>query len=233
MLMRPSSIVILVLMLVLTWSSGAGAAGHHEITVISVGPAYPEKGPQEVSYKLPSGAQGALPQPVVFIAAQPRVAAAGAPLIPSDEESEEQAERKQVAAAIRFAVAGQELPPWELQPYPTAYVINLDTVKTNPEFDDDRLAFRIDVDTTVDVVKLRMFGMPDPLLLDSSTNGPLVELAQAADDPEVKAYLMAFATEIAGDKQAARAEYRRLNTAKNERVGRFARRGQRMLSFPP
>ncbi len=219
------------LLLVLLCASNGHAAGHHEITVISVGPAYVEKGTHDVSYRLPGGPQGPLPQPVVFIGVQPRAAAGTAPLLPSDETSEPEANLKSVPAVLRFTVAGNEMPPWELHPYPTAYVINLDAVTNNPEFDDGRLALQIGADTTADAVKLKMFGMPDPLLLDSSTSGPLLELARAAADPEVKDYLTAFATEIAGDKEAARSEYLKLRSAKNARVGRFARRGLRMLSY--
>ncbi len=212
-------------------ASIAAAAGHHEITVIPVGPARITSGIQDVSYRLPMGPRGALPQPVVLLARQPWTTDVPAPLRPDIDEDSGTESKQQVPAVIKFTVAGRELPAWTLQPHGTAYVINLDTLETNPEWSKNRLAMKVEVSTSAEDVAITLLGMPDPLLLDSQTNGALGDLAGAATDPDVRAYFHALATEIADNKEAAREQYTRLRSAKNDRVARFARRGLRMLSY--
>ncbi|MBN2560054.1 MAG: hypothetical protein JXQ75_03895 [Phycisphaerae bacterium] len=223
--------VLLATVILLAGPLAADAASHHEITVIPTGPAHVEKGSQEVSYRLPTGQDGVLPQSLVVLAAQPWRLIAPAPLRPEGYPFVDVETKEQVPATIKFVVGGQELPLWELTKHPTAYVINLDTIKANPQYAENRIAMKVEADTAADGVNVAMLGMPDPLLLDSSTNGPLSSLADAAGDPDVKAYFRALVTEIAGDKEAARAEYRKLRANQNDRVGRFARRGLRMLAY--
>lgn len=206
------------------------AAGHPEITVIPVGTAGVEKGAHDVSYRLPSGPEGALPQAMVLMAAQPWVTATAAPLLPEAADQAD-APKEQVSATIKLTINGRALPPWVLQKQATAYVINVDVIKANPEFANGRLAMNMDLDTVAEAASVTVVGMPDPLLVESAPCGALAELAASAGDVEVKSYLQSLVAEIAGDKETARLGYEKLRSAKNERVGRFARRSLRMVAY--
>jgi hypothetical protein len=211
--------------------SRASAGGNPEITAMPIGSAVVQQGTHDVSYKLPTGPGGPLPQALVLIAGQPRPQEKPTSS-PADEAREKKEEPKdQVPAVVKFTVAGQQLPDWQLQKDPTAYVINLQTLRKNPEYQAGRVAIKIELDTIAASLGLVVLGMPDPLLLDDSKDGPLGSFAEAATDAEVKAYFGALAQEIAGQKESARAEYEKLRAAKNDRVARFARRGLRMLSY--
>ncbi len=205
-------------------------AGHSEVTVIPVGTAGVEKGPHDVSYRLPMGAQGPLPQPMVLIAVQPWVTVTAPPLLPEAEQAGN-APKEQTPATIKFTINGRNLPPWVLQKQPTAYVINFDLIKANPEFGNGRLAMNMDLDTAAEGATVTVVGMPDPLLLEPTPCGPLSDLVAAATDGEVKSYLQALVAEIAGDKQSACRTYESLRAAKNERVARLARRSLRLAAY--
>jgi hypothetical protein len=206
------------------------AGGNPEITAMPIGSAVIQQGAHDVSYKLPTGPSGPLPQAMVFIASQPRPEDKTTSA-PAEDKNKPHEPKEQVPATLKFNVAGQDLPEWQLQKQATAYVINLQTLRKNPEYQAGRIALKVEMDSIVAGVELLVLGMPDPLLLDDSKDGPLAGLVDAASDPDIKAYLGGLVMEIAGQKEAARAEYEKLVVAKNDRVARFARRGLRMLSY--
>ena len=216
---------------VLVLSPRAHAAGNPEITVMPVGSAVVQRGAHDVSYKLPTGPQGPLPQALVFVAAQPKPESKATSSPAEEAEQKKEEPKEQVPAVVKFTVAGERLPDWQLQKDPSAYVVNLQTLHKNAEYPAGRIAMTIDLDTSADRLDMLVLGMPDPLLLDDSTDGPLEGFVEAAKDPEVKTYLRALVLETAGQKEAARAEYDKLRAAKNDRVARLARRCLRMLSY--
>ncbi len=196
------------------------AAGHEEITVIPLGGGEIAKGTHEKDYRLPTGPRGVLRQPVVILAAQPTAGGEN---------------NARLSATLRFTIAGQNLPDWALQPERTAYVINLDAIRANPRFAEERLSVKVELATDAAGVLITMLGMPDPLLLqdgnNTSLNGPLSAFQEAAQDGEVRAYFAALADEFAGRHEEALDQYRKLSTAADPRVARFARRGIRNLSY--
>jgi len=213
-------------------NTGLFAAGDPDITPTPLGTAAVKAGSNEVSYRLPVGLHGPLPQAMVFVAGQPtpqekQTTTASAPAAETATPSPQQ----QVPAVLKFSCAGKELPPWELAKSPTAYVINLQTLRGNPQHDKGRLALTIELQSQAESLSIMAMGMPDPLLLDESHDGPLAGFAELAKDEEVRAYFGGLAKELGGQSAEAKAEYEKLRNAKNERVARLARRGLRMLSY--
>lgn len=208
------------------------AAGDPEITPTPLGTATIKAGSNEVSYRLPTGQRGPLPQAMVFIASQPtpqdtQATTASAPAAEVDAASL----KEQVSAVLKFSCSGRQLPPWELAREPTAYVINIETLRGNPEYAKGRVALTLELQSRANSLTITALGMPDPLLLDDSHDGPLAGFAELAADAEVKAYLNTLTKEIGGQSVAAKAEYEKLRRAKNEQVARLARRGLRTLSY--
>jgi len=204
------------------------AAGHPELTVMPIGAAAWQPGTTEVLYRLPEGPRGSFVQPIVFIAMQPSVSIPLTPVDPSQGGGET---RQRTAAMVRFSVGGRKLPPWELQPVPTAYVLNEATVKSNPKAAEGALAITIELETKAPDVGVVVLGMPDPLLLSDTQDGPLASFISASKEPEMRSYFEALAEEVAGQKERARESYSRLRAAKDPRVGRLARRGARLMSY--
>lgn len=212
----------------LAGASNARGASHAEITPVIIGSAAFERGSHTVSYRLPRNTSGVLPQALVVIGAQPSVEVPNtAPPAPGAAPT-----LKKVPAEIAFGVGGKPMPPWKLTPHPTAYVINLDAVRANPDYKSGTIRMNVNTTTTAEQVGVVLLGMPDPaVLLHGSGSGALADLAENAKDPDVKAYWQALAMEIAGDEAPAREAYTSLRNAKNRDVARFARRGLRMLSY--
>ncbi len=207
------------------------AAGHADVTVISMGSGQVNKDQPEESWRLPMGPTGPLSQALVLIGSQPK-----APKefkFPMSQPADPNAppELEQVPATVKFTIAGQELPPWELHPFVTGYVINLDIIKRNPEYALGRLALKTELSSRADQVGFAVVGMPDPLLLNETLNGPLADFFNAAQDSDLKAYFKALATEIGGDSVTALLEYRKLASSGNERLAQLARRGVRLFGF--
>ncbi len=205
---------------ILTAGLPALGAGHEEITVIPLGSGEIAKGTHDKDYRLPNGPRGVLRQPVVILVAQP---------IAGGEN------KARVPATLKFTIAGQDLPEWNLTPERTAYVINLDTIRANPKFAEGRLSVKVELATDAAGVIITMLGMPDPLLLEegknTSLNGPLSAFQQASQNEEVRDYFAALGDEFAGRHEEALSQYRKLSTAADPRVARFARRGIRNLSY--
>lgn len=221
--------------------TAAHADERYETTVAPLGQATVESGAHDASYRLPAGPEGPLPQALVLIAAQPKMeepppSAASEPADDAAPQKPREARKtkpteEQVAATLKMTVAGQQLPAWQLQEHPTGYVINLQTLRKNPQYQSGRIAMNIEMVSAAPTLDMVVVGMPDPLLAGDAVDGPLEEIVNSAADPEVKAYLAALVLEIAGQNETARAEYEKLRGVKNELVARLARRGLRMLSF--
>ena len=236
--MRRLSITVFTLVMAHAHGAPVWGAGHHEINVIPLGPTKIKQGVQDVVYRLPSGPRGVLSQPVVLIASQPwaPLVGPGAPVVASSEDAEEQDKQlQQVPATVRISIGSQALPDWKLAPHRTAYVINLETLRKNKEYASGNLALKIELVGEAEGLTLHVAGMPDPLLLNegrpNSPNGPLELFEAQATDPEVKAYFSALGKDIAGEHEAAKVAYEKLESAKNQRVARFARRGLRALAY--
>jgi hypothetical protein len=219
---------------VIAFASNAGlfAAGDPEIAPTPLGTAALKAGSNEVSYRLPRDVRGPLPQAMVLIASQPvliekATTTASAPT----PEPASGAPKQPVPATLKFSCAGRQLPPWELTTAPTAYVLNLQTLRGNPEYAKGRVALTVDMQSQAESLSFAALGMPDPCLLDDSHDGPLAGFAELATDAEVRAYLSGLTKELGGQSAEAKAEYEKLRNAKNERVARLARRGMRMLSY--
>jgi hypothetical protein len=240
----PTTFWIVATSLILLHPVQSRAGGDYEITAIPIGAAQVQRGEQDVSYRLPMGLHGPLPQALVLIAAQPRPVEevlpptsapdsqkADAESAQSHSSSPRGASQEQVPATVRFQVAGRALPEWILYKEATAYVINLSTLRSNPEYRTGRLAMKVETISDAAHLDLVLLGMPDPLLLDETMDGPLGGFVEAAANPEAKAYFAALVKEIAGQKPSARGEYEKLRTTKDQRVARLARRGLRMLSY--
>ncbi len=227
---RASPLPALALSLVIwgLYISPAIAGSHPEITVIPMGQGLLQRGSADDSYRLPLGANGPLPQALVLVARQPEMVDVNLPLAAGATDEDR---KVQVPATVRFQVAGKDLPPWNLHKFPTAFVINQETIRGNPEYATGRLAIHVDLQTDADMVALTVLGMPDFSLASDSLDGPLSAFYEAAEDEEIKSYFQALAQEIGGNKSLARAEYRKLVDSPNRRLARFARRGLRMLSY--
>jgi len=228
--------------------SPASAAGHEEITVIPMGRVVvsrlddagkPRQGGHSMDLRLAPGPVGPVAQPIVLIAAQPWVTGGvepmQGPLAPEPEAGEKKEQRRQVPATLKVSVGSEKLPDWRLAPEMSAYVIDLETIKRNPNYATGDISLTFELQGRADQLGMLLIAMPDPMLLVDAAGkpagGPLVDLAAGASDPDVKAYFAALAVEIAGDKEQARSAYESLRTSKNEQVGRLARRGLRLLSY--
>lgn len=234
--MRRMSIMTIVWMLTAQGGSAARGAGHPEITVIPLGGLQLKTGAQEVVRSLPAGSRGVLPQPLVLIAAQPHVAIAMGPEKEGAAPTGSGApETRSVAATLKIRVGDRQLPDWKLEPARGAYVIDLETIRQNPDFASGRIKMTIEMIGEAEQGVVALLGMPDPLLLNdgsrAAVNGSLSRFIEAAGDEAVRAYFTALSREIAGEQEAAKAGYEELKASSNRRVARFARRGLRMLSY--
>ncbi|HKQ46650.1 MAG TPA: hypothetical protein VJZ71_01120 [Phycisphaerae bacterium] len=209
----------------------AGAAGHPDVTVLRMGSGQITKDKPEDSWRLPMGANGPLPQALVLMGKQPKAAKEFRFPMSQPADPDAPPEMEQVPATIKFTIAGQELPPWNLHPFVTAYVINLDVIRRNPEYATGRMAIKAVLESRADQFDFAVFAMPDPLLLNETLNGPIAAFYDAASDPEIKAYFKALAFEIGGDNVNALLEYRKLAQSQNETLARIARRGVRLFGF--
>ncbi|MFH1418730.1 MAG: hypothetical protein ABII12_10665, partial [Planctomycetota bacterium] len=229
--MRKSVGLLFVILFAALLSPQVMGAGRHEVTVVPIGSVIVERGAHDVTYKLPMGPTGPLPQAFVIIASQPwHQFQEEAPVV-IESTTDEETPRQQVPATLKLSLADKQLPAWTLQPGPTAYVINLQSLRTSPEYRTGGLSLKIELDSMAFGLSAILLGMPDPLLLDDSTDGPLADLAVSAGDADVKAYLTALRMEIGGDKESAEAEYRKLVSSKNARLARLARRGLKLFSY--
>ncbi|MEK6644885.1 MAG: hypothetical protein AABZ08_13355 [Planctomycetota bacterium] len=207
-------------------ASGVHAAGHAEVSVVPLGNAAVVPGTAERVFRLPHDSYGPLLQPMVFIVGQPwHEVPKPSPIGNPDLE------RKQVPATMTFTVAGKKLPPWELKPQPTAYVINVATIKSSPKFANGILALTVDFQSQAEGLNMAAYGMPDPLLLDETTDGPLADLMVSSKDADVKDYFGAMVNEFCGKKAEARAVYQRLMASTNPQLAALARRGERLMRY--
>lgn len=228
--MRRISIISIVFIVITPWGSMTWAAGHHEITVIPIGGFQLKPAAQEIVRSLPIGSRGALPQPLVLIAAQPHVAIDAGPV-----KEDAATETRPTAATLKIRVGDRQLPDWELSNRRGAYVIDMDSIRHNPDFASGRIRMTIEMVSDAEQLVVALLGMPDPMLLsdtgEATVNGPLDRIIKSAKDEAIRAYFTALSHEIAGEQQAAQAGYEKLKASPNPRVARFARRGLRMLSY--
>jgi hypothetical protein len=226
-----NSIRVAAVLVVLAWVMPATAAPHPEISIFPIGPAPLPSGVHEEIYRLPARPDGVVLQPVVFLASQPLMpVTTSAPVLPAPSEDPGKQKKEPVDCTVVFTIGGKSLPPWVLKPHATAYVINVATVKANPEFPSGRLAVKVDIQTKSVDLEMSMLGMPDPTLLDDSTNGPLELFVEKAQG-DAKKYLEALYHEIGGDKAGAAKVYEGLTASSDARVGRMARRSLRLANY--
>ncbi|MCB9854610.1 MAG: hypothetical protein H6818_02900 [Phycisphaerales bacterium] len=213
-----------------TASSVALAAPSDEITVVPLGNATIKKGVQALSFRLSGASQGQSVQPLVFIGAQPQLAAPAGGV-----EGENPPPAPQVPATLSIEIGGKQLPDWVLSPRPTAYVINVDTIRANPEFAAGRLLAKLNLKSDAEALTIAVLGMPDPVLLGGpnrmSLDGPLSEFARSAQQAEARTYFQAMIDEFAGRRDQAITALRALCDAGESNVSRFARRSMRRLAY--
>lgn len=208
----------------------ARGASRADITVMPMGSGAIAQGQSTQSFRIPTDIHGPLPQALVLVAAQPLAAVAPAAPLANVPESEEE-KKEPVPATVKMTIAGQALPEWKLYKFPSAYVISPATLATNPQHGSGRVEISFELDTAAEGVNLTAFGMPDPLLLGDSLDGPITAYLEAATDPQLKQYFGAMANEMAGNKELARSAYHELANSENAQLARLSRRGVRMLSY--
>ncbi len=225
----PRSIIAAVA-IVIALTSSLRAAPNPEITVVPLGNATIKNGVQELSFRLSSASQGQTPQPLVFIAAQPRSNPQAAA-----EDANPPAAGNQVPATLSIEIGGKALPDWVLSAEATAYVINLDTIRANPEFAAGRVRAKLHMKSNADMVVVAVLGMPDPRLVGgpnrTSLNGPLAEFARAATQQPARDYFGAMIDEFAGRQDAAVDAFGKLRSSDDVDVARFARRSIRRIEY--
>lgn len=202
-------------------ATAAQGASRADLTPVTLGATAWQPSSEIRTYKLPTGPTGPLPQAIVVIASNPFVEAQGAPDT-----------RRQVPADVVLSVSGRAFPKWTLTDKPSAFVINRDTIESNPGFKDGIIEISVKVTSAAESVPALLVGMPDPPeLVGRAIDGPLGTIVDENSDPHVAAYIRALASEIGGNLNEARSEYVKLATCPNEKVARFARRGLRMMAY--
>src|SRR5262245_37054304 len=122
-------------------------ATNPETTVIPLGLAQIPKVVSQPKYMLPSSPAGPLHQALVFLASRPKGTVAQPAVM---DASQGLTKEGQVPATFKFTIAGKELPPWKLEDYTTAYVINYAALKANPLFAQGQLELKIELITEVE-----------------------------------------------------------------------------------
>lgn len=201
-----------------------------ELSPIPIGNAAIKKGKQDVTYRLPADIDGPLDQAILFIGAKPKKA-------PPDKRTIKEilnpVDPGRHSAEITFTVNGKPLPKWTLGDTATGYVIHPKTLREgNADFDKSIIKMTIEAATDADMVVCPVASLPEiGLLVPEEKCGTVVELSQAAKDPESKQYLETLAKELAQDYKGARDGYQALSKSKNETIARFARRGLRLMKY--
>ena len=228
---QPLGIITALSCVMMLGGSRSFAASRADVTITPLGGGAIEQGKTTQSFRIPTDIDGALPQALVIVAAQPLAAVAPAAPLADAPESEEDVPKVKVPATVKLTISGQQLPPWQLYKFPSAYVISPATLRANPQYAAGRVAIDFDLDTVAEAVNISAFGMPDPLMLSDSLDGPISTYLDQAQDPQLKAYFGAMANEMAGNKELARSTYHHLAGSPDERLARMARRGVRLLSY--
>ncbi len=220
--------------LLLAAGSAAGA-GHEDVTVIPLGTVEIKQGPQDGNYRVPFGPLGPRRQALVLVASQPMVEAEAPPVTNPEAVDAENKTKHPVPATIRISAGGKVLPAWTLQPHRTAYVINLATLQAAPDYPKGRIALSVTLESEAQGAQIVLLGMPDPLLADNTTDGPLeklIDVARAAGNADAEKHLQALFDEFAGQADFAKAGYETVaRSTANPRAARMARRGLRMISY--
>jgi hypothetical protein len=228
---QPLGIITALSCFMVLGGSRSFAASRADVTITPLGGGAIEQGRTTQSFRIPTDINGLLPQALVIVAAQPLAAVAPAAPLADAPESEEEVPKVKVPATIKITIAGEQLPDWRLYKFASAYVISPATLRTNPQYAAGRVEINFDLDTVAEAVNISAFGMPDPLLLSDSLDGPISIYLEQAQDPQLKAYFGAMANEMAGNKELARTTYHQLAASENERLAQLARRGVRLLSY--
>ncbi|MCA9254516.1 MAG: hypothetical protein KDA33_02715, partial [Phycisphaerales bacterium] len=206
--------------------SMAVAAPNEEITVVPLGDTTIKKGVQNLSFRLSGASQGQRVQPIVLIGAQPFL-----PPPTADAEGP----GPQTPATLSIEVNGQSLPDWILSPGLTGYVINIETIRSNPEFASGRLSAKMHLKSDAESMAISVLAMPDPVLVDGSNatrlNGPLADFARLASRADARAYFESMIDEFAGQSEKAMDSLRTLCNSDEADVARFARRSARRLGY--
>jgi len=207
-------------------ASMAVAAPNEEITVVPLGDTTIKKGVQNLSFRLSGATQGQRVQPVVLIGAQPFLPPpAGDAAGPGP----------QTPATLSIEINSQSLPDWILSPGLTGYVINVETIRSNPEFASGRLSVKMHLKSDAEALAIGVLAMPDPVLVDGANatrlNGPLADFARLAPRADARAYFESMIDEFAGQTEKAMARLRELCNSDEADVARFARRSARRLAY--
>lgn len=227
---QPLGIITALSCIMMLGGSRSFAASRADVTITPLGGGAIEQGKTTQSFRIPTDIHGALSQALVIVAAQPLAPVApAAPL--ADAPETEEVPMVKVPATVKLTISGQPLPDWQLYKFPSAYVISPATLRANPQYAAGRVSIDFDLDTVAEAVNISAFGMPDPLMLSDSLDGPISTYLDQAQDPQLKAYFGAMANEMAGNKELARSTYHHLAGSPDERLARMARRGVRVLSY--
>jgi len=212
---------ILAMAFIALHAAPARATGNAEVTIIPQGKIGIPQGNETRPVPLPRGADGVLDLPLVLLAAQPWQS-----LGPGELASE-----AQVPGVLQIRLGDVSLPDWVLEPFPTAFVINIETLRSAPTYADGYVELTFDFQTEAAGVNASVLGVPDLQVLGVTGNGPLAELVRAEADPQVQRYLDALYMEIGGDLTRSREIYQSLADSDNAALARLARRGLRMMTY--
>lgn len=217
------------LAILMIWAASAASvfgASRRELTWLPCGSIRLPAGKFPVTFNLPRDYSGVIPNPVLLLgfyekdkAVTPDTQPAGAP--PENH------------AYVKVSVGGKRLPDWDVSATASGYVVNLQSIRSNPKFPDGKILIDFDVSMyPPGLVWVYVLGTPDPLLMGDSLDGPLSLFVEKAKDEDIKTYFEGLIAQLGAAFEEANKKFSRVRHSKNETVGMFARRGLRLLKLP-
>lgn len=201
-------------------------ASRPELTWLPCGAIRLQPGKFPVTFNLPHDYAGIINNPVMLLGFYERDKAITPDTQPAGAPPENH-------AYVKVSVGGHRLPDWDVTATAGGYVLNLQTIRANPKFVDGKIVIDFEVAMyPPGMVWIYALGVPDPLLLGDSLDGPLSLFVEKAKEADVKTYFEGVIAQIATAFEEATKKFSQVKNSKNERVGMFARRGLRLLKLP-
>lgn len=214
----------------------AQAAGGPETLVMPLGGFAVQKDWLFYNWNLADSVDGPVESAYVMIAAQPEVATRP-PVQFEDERNpfEPPDPMKRLPGTIKIKLGDKELPSWALEPKATAYFINWQAVRANPDYKSGHLTLQMSLESEAPNVVVTMVSFAELARLGSpelnSYVGPLEDAIGKIADAAIRQYVSALAKEFEGDIAGAKAGYASLAASTNVQLARLARRGLRKIEY--
>ncbi|MEE8170004.1 MAG: hypothetical protein V3T70_05600, partial [Phycisphaerae bacterium] len=199
----------------LSASSAVRAGTHEDVTWLPAGQIHIAPGIKEYKIKLPPARLRPARQALYLTGFVP----------PRDPDAPQDQ-----TFTLKWSAGGNPLPDWSLSVNWSGYVINLDTIESNPGYPHGELWIETELDAQVPA-ELSILGCPDVLAFSTTWDGPYDEFLTAVPAGEMRDYFSALQRHLLGHPKNAAPMYQRLKDAQDPRIGRFARRGLRMIEF--